>query len=99
MIWEEMDVGMANLSLVMVIIKLETLETVERMNYGISFSPIDGIYTPIEATYDLMLVMDVPIFDPENIPWKSCLKAVYFHCLNVDRCTFVDPKYNDSNRP
>ncbi len=78
-------------------IETDILETVERMNYGVSFSPIDGVYTPTEATYNLMLVMDVPQFKADNIPWKRCLRGLYFGCYSdMDMCEYLAPKYNGS---
>ncbi len=77
---------------------IETLKSVERMNYGVSFSPIDGVYTPTEATYNLMLVMDVPMFDPENIPWKDCMEDVFFNCFNANMCALMDPDFDRLTR-
>ncbi len=76
----------------------DTLKTVERMNYGVSFSPIDGVYTPTEATYNLMLVMDVPQFRPKGIPWWKCVKDANSTCLKMDMCLYLAPRVAPQNR-
>ena len=45
------------------------LDPVERLNYGVSFSCIDGIYVPTEATYNLMMMMNVPMRRTKKHPW------------------------------
>ncbi len=77
---------------------IEMLETVERMNYGVSFSPIDGTYTPTEATYNLVLVMDVPMFNASKVPWKSCLPGPDGKCINMDMCELLTPNTVAANR-
>ena len=53
------------------------LDAVERLNYGVSFSPIDGVYVPTEATYNLMMLMNVPMFKATLHAWQKCLPGPY----------------------
>ncbi len=78
--------------------RTDSLETVERMNYGVSFSPIDGVYVPTEATYNLMMVMDVPMFGDPDAMWQECLTGPEGKCVDPDMCDMIAPGVAISNR-
>ncbi len=78
--------------------RTDSLETVERMNYGVSFSPIDGVYVPTEATYNLMLVMDVPMFGDPDAMWQECLTDPDGKCVDPDMCDMITPGIIARNR-
>ncbi len=67
------------------------LDAVERLNYGVSFSPIDGVYVPTEATYNLMMVMNVPMFKATSQQWQKCLPGAYSGCALTDMCRLITP--------
>ncbi len=73
-------------------IDVDELETLERLNYGVSFSPITGMYTPTKATYNLMLVMDIPQIRATALPWKDCLLNEEEECYTLQ--DFCDYMYN-----
>ena len=78
--------------------RTDSLETIERMNYGVSFSPIDGVYVPTEATYNLMLVMDVPMFGDPDAMWQECLTDPDGKCVDPDMCDMITPGISVRNR-
>ncbi len=72
---------------------------VERMNYGITFSPIAGMYVPTEATYNLMLVLDISMFGAaSNMSWKTCVPNTNGKCRGDDLCEIMTPGIASMNR-
>ena len=75
-----------------------TLDPIERLNYGALFTPIEGIYVPTEATYTLMMVMNVPSLQNRAVPWNQCIDNRRGQCIVLKACDVIIPDISPVNR-
>ena len=76
----------------------DSLKFVERLNFGATFSPIDGVYVPTEATYNLMFVLNVPQFRNKTTQWVGCVKNAKDRCIGVNVCAVLTPVIKPARR-
>ena len=67
----------------------EGLNTIERLNFGAHFSPIDGAYTPETATFDLLLVVPIPPMFSMLKESSKCVKDRFGNCKQSNICNMV----------
>ena len=73
------------------------LDAVNRLNFGVQFSPEKGSFTPEVANYNLLMVMDLPRFMQFETE-KTCMTDEEGHCVNEQVCQQVTGRLDDQMR-